>query len=102
MNAGMSLRSARRRARMSQRELAAAAAVPQATVGRIEAGIVSPRADTLARLLRASGHELTVVPRLGEGVDRSLIRDRLRMTPEQRIRLAVEEARAMPNIRIRR
>ena len=87
---------------MSQRELAAAASVPQATVGRIEAGTVSPRADTLARLLRATGHELTVVPRLGEGVDRSLIRDRLRMTPEQRIRLAVEEARAMPTIRVRR
>ena len=96
------LRTARRRARMSQRDLAAAASVPQATVGRIEAGLVSPRADTLARLLRATGHELTIEPRLGDGVDRSLIRDRLRMTPRQRIDLAVEEARAMPAIRLRR
>jgi len=87
---------------MSQRELAAAAAVPQATVGRIEAGLVSPRIDTLTRLLRVTGHELSVESRLGDGIDRTLIRDRLSMTPEQRIRLAVEEAHAMPNIRVRR
>jgi len=87
---------------MTQRTLAAAASVPQATVARIEAGIVSPRANTLARLLHATGHELAVEARLGDGVDRSLIRDRLRMTPAQRIQLAVEEASAMPTIRVRR
>lgn len=99
---GEMLRAARRRARMTQRDLATAAGVPQATVGRIEAGLVSPRTDTLARLLHASGHELVVEPRLGDGVDRSLIRDRLAMTSAQRIRLAVEEGRAMPAIRVRR
>jgi predicted transcriptional regulator len=87
---------------MSQRELAAAASVPQATVGRIEAGIVSPRADTLSQLLRAAGYELTTERRLGEGIDRSLIRDRIRMTPSERISLAVKEARSMPRMRIRR
>jgi transcriptional regulator with XRE-family HTH domain len=87
---------------MSQRELASAASVPQATVGRIEAGLVSPRADTLANLLAAAGHELTTERRLGDGVDRSLIRDRLRLTPSERIALAVQEARTMPRMRIRR
>ena len=96
------IRSSRRRAGMSQRQLAAAAQVPQATVGRIEAGSVSPRADTVARLLEATGHELAAEPRLGVGIDRTLIRDRLRLTPAQRIRRAAEEARAMPVIRIRR
>ena len=85
---------------MSQRELASAAGVPQATVGRIEAGQVSPRIDTMARLLRASGYELAVERRPGDGVDRTLIRDRLAMTPAQRIRLAVDEARTMPAIRL--
>lgn len=102
MNAGRLLRSARRRARLSQRQLAAAAGVPQATVGRIEAGSVSPRTDTLAALLGAAGAELAVAPRLGDGVDRSLIRDRLQLTPAERIRRAVEEARGMPELRLRR
>jgi len=102
MEVGSMLRAARRRAGMSQRQLAAAAGVPQATVGRIEAGTVSPRVDTLGRLLQATGHELFVDRRLGEGIDRSLIRDRLRLTPAERIHLAVEEARAMPSFRLRR
>lgn len=96
------LRSARRRAGMTQRDLAQAASVPQATVGRIEAGLVSPRASTLATLLGVTGHDLFVERRLGDGVDRTLIRDRLRLSPAERIRLAVEEARAMPAIRLRR
>lgn len=89
------LKWARRRSELSQRELAKEVGVAQATVGRIEAGLVSPRADTLVRLLEATGHELSVERRLGEGVDRSLIRNRLRMTPEERIRLAVNEAQSM-------
>ena len=96
------VREVRRRGGLSQRALARAASVPQATVGRIEAGLVSPRADTLVRLLAAGGYELSVEPRLGEGVDRTLIRDRLKLTPAQRIQLAAEEARAMPQLRIRR
>jgi transcriptional regulator with XRE-family HTH domain len=101
MKAGSVVRQARRSAGITQRELARAAGVPQATVGRIEAGIVSPRVDTLQRLLAAAGYELSIEPRLGKGVDRTLIRDRLRMTPAERIRLAVREARAMPAIRAR-
>lgn len=86
---------------MSQRDLASATGVPQSTVGRIESSAVEPRMDTLVRLLEAMGHEISVDRRLGQGIDRSLIRDRLRLTPEERIRLAVEEANAMPSIRVR-
>jgi transcriptional regulator with XRE-family HTH domain len=93
------LRSARRRAGLTQRQLAAASGVPQATVGRIEAGLVSPRVDTLLSLLRTTGHELAVERRIGEGVDRSLIRDRLRLTPEQRIRSAAAAARNLAAFR---
>ena len=73
---------------MSQRDLASAAGVPQATVGRIEAGLVSPRIDTMVRLLRATGHELAVERRPGEGVDRTLIRAALERSPEERIEAA--------------
>lgn len=102
MNAGRMVRLARRRAGMSQRDVARAAGVPQPNVARVERGSVIPRADTLERLLRATGHRLVAEPRLGIGVDRSMIRDRLRMSPAERIRLAVAEARAMPTIRLRR
>ena len=102
MNPGHALRSARRRAGLTQRALARVAGVPQPTVARIESGAVNPRTDTFSLLLRAAGHETFVEPRLGQGIDRSLIRDRLRLTPAERIRLAVDEARSMPRIAIRR
>ena len=84
---------------MTQRGLAAAAGVPQPTVARIESGAVSPRADTLARLLAAAGRELADAPRIGLGIDRTAIRDRLRMTPAERMRLAVREAQAFAALR---
>jgi len=92
------LRYARRRAGLTQRQLAERVGVPQATVGRIEAGLMTPRVDTLDRLLRASGQGLALEEVRGDDEDRSLIRDRLRMTPGERARLAVREVRAMARI----
>lgn len=89
------LRRARRRARLSQRDLARLANVPQSTVARIELGVLSPRADTLERLLRASGETLTTEPLLGVGVDRTQIRALLRLSPQDRLRLAEADARAL-------
>lgn len=79
------LRNARRRAGLTQRALAQRAGVPQSTVGRIEAGAIDPRASTLDRLLRASGHSLEVELRLGEAVDRTLLRGQLALSPRERI-----------------
>lgn len=59
--------------------------MPQSTVGRIETGVLEPRIDTLLRLLYASGHDLELGVRLGEGVDRAQIRQRLALTPRQRL-----------------
>jgi len=93
------LRYARRRSRLTQRQLAEQAGVAQAVVGRIENGSVIPRVDTLDRLLRAAGFTLEVESGSGADEDRSLIRDRLALTPAQRARLAVTEARTMAAIR---
>lgn len=82
------LRYARRHAGLSQRELAAKAGVPQPAVARIERGRVSARVDTLERLLAATGMTLQLEPRIGEGVDRSLIRASLARTPEERLEAA--------------
>ena len=79
------LRYARRRAGLSQRELAARAGVPQPAVARIESGRVAVRVDTLERLLAAVSMTLGLEPSIGEGVDRSLIRASLAQSPEDRI-----------------
>ena len=92
MTAAEMLREARRASGLTQRQLAESAGVPQATVGRIEAGAVSPRVDTLDHLLRATHQELRVEARPGIGIDRSQIRELLRLTARQRLDLAVSDA----------
>jgi transcriptional regulator with XRE-family HTH domain len=91
MKAGSILREARREAGLTQRELARRAGVPQPAVSRIERDHLSPRLDTLDRLLRGCGKALGLVERPGLHVDRSLIRERLQLSMSDRARLAVLE-----------
>ena len=77
---------------MSQRELARRAGMAQPAVARIEQGHVTPRVDTLDRLLAACGHELDIRSRSGASVDRTVIRQLLKLTPRERLDLAVAEA----------
>ena len=77
MKASRALRWARLTAGLSQRALAAKSGVPQSSIARIEAGTIDPRTGTLDRLLRACGFDLEVEPLLGQGVDRSQIREML-------------------------
>jgi transcriptional regulator with XRE-family HTH domain len=87
--AGRMVRYARRRAGLTQRELAAKAGIPQETIARIEKGRVDPRVGTLDRLLAAADFGLEAMPRLGIGIDRSQIGALLRLTPAQRFDVAV-------------
>ncbi|MGH2500600.1 MAG: helix-turn-helix domain-containing protein [Candidatus Limnocylindria bacterium] len=91
-------RAARRRAGLTQRELARRAKIPQPTIAAIESGRQEPRYATISRLLRACGVALDFGPVLGEGLDRSLIREQLRLTPGQRLRLAAREARFLATL----
>jgi predicted transcriptional regulator len=95
MKADRVLSHARHQAGLTQRELARRASVPQASIARIELGIITPRVDGLERLLRACGRSLESAPALGVGIDRSVIRERLAMTPEARSRRATDEGRAL-------
>ena len=95
------LRYARRLAGLTQRQLAVRAGVPQATVGRIETGQITPRVDTLEKLLRAAGRELNVGARPGIGVDRSQIRELLRLTPGQCLDLAARDAAGLGRLQAR-
>ncbi|MGH2429114.1 MAG: helix-turn-helix domain-containing protein [Candidatus Limnocylindria bacterium] len=85
MKAARALRYARRQAGFSQRALARKTGVPQPAIARIERGMISPRLDTLERLLAGAGATLELSPRLGEGVDRTLIRASLTRSPEDRV-----------------
>lgn len=56
------LARARERAGLTQRALAAAADIPQASVSRIERGLISPRATTVERWLEACDMTLLIEP----------------------------------------
>lgn len=57
-----------------------------------------PRVDTLERLLHACGFDLDLQPLAGTGIDLTPIRALLRLSPAERARIAVEEARNVANI----
>jgi transcriptional regulator with XRE-family HTH domain len=61
MEAGALIRDARRRAGLTQTELATLSGTSQATLSAYERGGKSPSADTLARVLAAAGARLTTV-----------------------------------------
>ncbi|MGQ0642941.1 MAG: helix-turn-helix domain-containing protein [Gemmatimonadaceae bacterium] len=89
--------TARLKASLSQRELAARARTTQAAVARIEGGRTSPTLATIARLVTAAGFQLRVdlvqperpdatIDAFKRDIDRSLLRENLKKTPEQRVR----------------
>jgi predicted transcriptional regulator len=87
---------------MSQRQLAKRAGLAQSAIARLESGRTIPRVDTVSRILRACGQRLDAIPIGGQGVDRSTIRAMLRLSPEERLKLAVNEARNVDRVIRRR
>ena len=83
---------------MTQRELARRTGIAQPAIARIEKGHTSPRVDTLERLLEACGNRLTVTPDRGRGVDRTTIREMLRLSPEERLERAAIEGRNLDEL----
>jgi len=95
------IREARRRAHLSQRELAERAGTSQSAVARWESGTVSPNVDTLERLLSAAGFGLhaelapspgpdPVIEAYMRDVDRTLLRANLVRSVEERLRGLME------------
>jgi ribosome-binding protein aMBF1 (putative translation factor) len=82
------LLTARRRAGLSQRELAKRARTAQSVIARIESGETSPAYETLERLLRVAGFQLhsELQPTI-EGRSHMLddVARILRLTPEERL-----------------
>lgn len=87
------VREARRRAGLTQAELARRAGVPQSTIGRIESGARVPSTALVERLSRAAGFEVRAG--LGEpdpDVD-SLFERTLGRAPRERLADATRAAR---------
>ena len=87
------LREARKRAGLTQAELAARAGVPQSTIGRIESGARVPSTALLERLIRATGFELRVSLGEPDPQTESLFERTLRRTPRERLADATRAAR---------
>jgi transcriptional regulator with XRE-family HTH domain len=84
---GKLLAEARRRAGLTQADLAKRLAISQAAVAQLERADSNPRLATLDRALRAVGFELVVTTRPRKsGVDDSLIRQQLELEPAERVR----------------
>jgi transcriptional regulator with XRE-family HTH domain len=99
MEIAAAIRGARRQAGLTQRELAKRALIPQSTIARIESGAVKPRAGTLEKILGVLGVELTFEPRLGIGVDTSLIARMLALTTRERIEYATAAGEGVRRLR---
>lgn len=76
---------ARRRAGLSQRELARRSGISQPTISRIERGRISPTMESLEPLIRACGMRLVIEDDPTRGVDRTMLREMLRRSPRDRI-----------------
>jgi transcriptional regulator with XRE-family HTH domain len=83
---GQLLREARRRHGVSQARLAVRAGTTQSAISRIERDQISPTVETMRSLLHLLGDDLELrVVEPDSGVDRSMIRERLKLTPGDRV-----------------
>lgn len=83
-DAGELLRQTRRQAGLTQQQLAARLGTTQSAIARMERRDANPTVGWLDRALRAAGSRLELgVP--APDVDESQIRERLRLTPAQRL-----------------
>jgi ribosome-binding protein aMBF1 (putative translation factor) len=84
------VREARRRAGLSQADLAARVQTTQSAIARLESGATAPSLERVTELVRACGFDLEVqlVPRDDAAV--AAARRNRRLTPEERLQKATD------------
>ncbi len=96
-DASLLVQHARRTASLTQRELAERVGTSQSAIARLEQGHTNPTLDTLMRCAAATGHTVRlafvpidppdpVVARYKRDVDRTLLRENLRKSVDERLR----------------
>jgi transcriptional regulator with XRE-family HTH domain len=104
VNAGQLVREARLRAGLTQRQLAGATGLSQATVARIESGVIGASFAQVGRLIDACGLEIRVNIVARDDADWSVAQANLRLDPDARVRqhqAALRFARAGRDARAR-
>lgn len=79
-------RDARRRANLTQAELARRLGVSQPVVARFEREGANPRLRTLERVIAATGLSLKLALAPPPGIDMTMITADFKLTPEERLR----------------
>jgi transcriptional regulator with XRE-family HTH domain len=79
------VREARRRAGLTQRELAERAGTTQSAIARLEGGRTSPSFETVLSLVRASGFDLDIMLAERDHADMRQAGDVARLTPAERV-----------------
>lgn len=103
MKGAQFVREARRRAGLSQADLAGRAGTTQSAIARVESGRTSPSLDYLTRLVRACGFDIQARLVPYDDGEWTLARKNLRLTPEERLQKMlttaelVRTARALPD-----
>jgi len=82
---GEIIREARLLAGISQQELAARAAVPRQSIVRWERGAVEPGFDTVRRLLRSCGFDVSLVRHQPGEIGDDRLRGKLELAPQERL-----------------
>jgi transcriptional regulator with XRE-family HTH domain len=89
---------ARRRAGITQAELGRRLGLPQSQISRWERGAVEPSLETLTRLVRACGLELTLGIANGDDSYDAFINRALDRTPAERVSDAVQWAKGLARL----
>jgi transcriptional regulator with XRE-family HTH domain len=79
------VREARRRAALTQAELARRVGTTQSVIARVEAGRTRPSVEYISRLLRACGYDLSVYLAPVDDHDWSIAEGNLSLTPSERV-----------------
>jgi len=104
------VREARRLSGLTQRDLARRAGTSQPAIARIETGLASPTLSTLERLAAAAGFDvkLSLIPRTPRDpvieaykrdVDRTLLRENLKKSVDQRLLALVDLQESAAEVR---